>query len=278
MNSTSSGLGPSTERAKKPRQGVSTAAADCITLEALSGMSKYQGIDTFCSAQAEDQAFQPFGFAGGIYDADTGLVRFGARDYDPEVGRWTSKDPIGFRGAVNFYMYVGNDPVNRVDPTGLFFWLLNLEVFGHQTHTARHYGRGGPPAELLAGLEFVPEPVEPLFIGAPVFVPGVPGFGALSQAGRYGIQPYWRLRQTMCGTGLQAHHLIERRFAHLFTNTAGGMEAIAVTRAEHQIFTNAWRFLIPYGYGTRAASAAQVNNAARTIYADYPVILKALGL
>jgi len=39
--------------------------------------------------------FQPFGFAGGIYDRDTGLVRHGARDYDPETGRWTAKDPIG---------------------------------------------------------------------------------------------------------------------------------------------------------------------------------------
>jgi RHS repeat-associated protein len=42
--------------------------------------------------------FQPFGFAGGLYDPQTGLVRFGARDYDPEVGRWTAKDPIGFGG------------------------------------------------------------------------------------------------------------------------------------------------------------------------------------
>src|SRR6185503_15325874 len=36
--------------------------------------------------------FQPFGFAGGLYDADTALVRFGSRDYDPRVGRWASKD------------------------------------------------------------------------------------------------------------------------------------------------------------------------------------------
>ena len=36
--------------------------------------------------------FQPFGFAGGLYDPDTGLVRFGARDYDAETGRWTSKE------------------------------------------------------------------------------------------------------------------------------------------------------------------------------------------
>jgi RHS repeat-associated protein len=64
--------------------------------------------------------FQPFGFAGGLYDRDTGLVRFGARDYDPEAGRWTARDPIGFAGGnPNLYQYVGNDPVNLTDRTGL---------------------------------------------------------------------------------------------------------------------------------------------------------------
>jgi len=63
--------------------------------------------------------FQPFGFAGGIYDRDTGLVRHGARDYDPETGRWTAKDPIRFRGLdTNLYGYVFNDPINTVDLTG----------------------------------------------------------------------------------------------------------------------------------------------------------------
>ena len=64
--------------------------------------------------------FQPFGFAGGLYDRDTGLVRFGARDYDPDTGRWTAKDPILFAGGdANLYGYVQNDPVNWVDPFGL---------------------------------------------------------------------------------------------------------------------------------------------------------------
>ena len=64
--------------------------------------------------------FQPFGFAGGLYDADTGLTRFGARDYDPVVGRWTTKDPIRFNGGdTNLYGYVLSDPVNLIDPLGL---------------------------------------------------------------------------------------------------------------------------------------------------------------
>jgi RHS repeat-associated protein len=65
--------------------------------------------------------FQPFGFAGGIYDHQTGLTRFGARDYDPETGRWTAKDPIGFGGgSAGLYEYCSNDPVNRIDPSGLY--------------------------------------------------------------------------------------------------------------------------------------------------------------
>jgi RHS repeat-associated protein len=63
----------------------------------------------------------PFGFAGGLHDRDTGLVRFGFRDYDPEVGRWTAKDPIGFAGGdTDVYGYVQSNPVNFVDPWGLF--------------------------------------------------------------------------------------------------------------------------------------------------------------
>jgi hypothetical protein len=46
-------------------------------------------------------------------------VRFGARDYDAETGRWTSKDPIKFKGrSTNLYGYVLNDPVNWIDLGG----------------------------------------------------------------------------------------------------------------------------------------------------------------
>ncbi len=78
--------------------------------------------------------FQPFGFAGGHYDHQTGLVRFGARDYDAEIGRWLSKDPILFAGGdTNLYGYVLNDPVNLIDPEGtvpLAVWPVWTGVVG----------------------------------------------------------------------------------------------------------------------------------------------------
>ncbi len=61
----------------------------------------------------------PFGFAGGLYDSDTKLTRFGYRDYDAYTGKWTAKDPIGFSGGdSNLYGYVLGDPVGFVDPEG----------------------------------------------------------------------------------------------------------------------------------------------------------------
>jgi RHS repeat-associated protein len=70
----------------------------------------------FGQVTGEGLDWMAFGFAGGLYDPDTGLVRFGARDYDPVVGRWVSKDPTGFAfltdSRSNLYEYADSDPVN----------------------------------------------------------------------------------------------------------------------------------------------------------------------
>ena len=52
------------------------------------------------------------------WSAATGLVNFRMRWYDPETGRWISKDPIGLSGGLNLYAFCGNDPLNRIDPFG----------------------------------------------------------------------------------------------------------------------------------------------------------------
>jgi RHS repeat-associated protein len=61
-----------------------------------------------------------FGWAGGIRDAATGLNFFNNRYYDPQTGRWTTKDQSGFTaGDANLYRYVGNNVANATDPAGL---------------------------------------------------------------------------------------------------------------------------------------------------------------
>ena len=73
--------------------------------------------------QDTNPGFQPFGFAGGIFDRNVGLARFGARDYDASTGRWMAKDPIGFDGRdANLYAYVGGNPISRLDPMGLYWF------------------------------------------------------------------------------------------------------------------------------------------------------------
>jgi RHS repeat-associated protein len=70
-------------------------------------------------------AWQPFGYAGGLFDDVTQLVRFGARDYDAAGGRFTQEDPIGLAGGMNLYGFAAGDPVNYSDPFG-----LNVEFRG----------------------------------------------------------------------------------------------------------------------------------------------------
>src|SRR5205814_6983025 len=71
-----------------PRVVINTATGE---------IAQMIGYDDFGNVLSDSSpGFQPFGFAGGLYEPDTHLVRFGARDYDAVTGRWTAKEPLGF--------------------------------------------------------------------------------------------------------------------------------------------------------------------------------------
>lgn len=62
----------------------------------------------------------PWRFSSKRHDPHTHLVHFGARDYDPHLGRWLTPDPAGFADGPNLYAYVHNAPMTHYDPYGLF--------------------------------------------------------------------------------------------------------------------------------------------------------------
>ena len=114
----------------------------------------------------------PFGFSGGLQDSDTGLVRFGYRDYDPETGRWTARDPIGFAGGdTNLYGYVLGDPVNFYDPDGLISIKFDAYLgigggitFGYDRQTGKLFYGGRVGVGVGAGLNIDPNDRGPLGI------------------------------------------------------------------------------------------------------------------
>ncbi|HET8937016.1 MAG TPA: RHS repeat-associated core domain-containing protein [Polyangiales bacterium] len=120
-------------RADRVHLGAAISSACASTLDvhwSISTWSYNSALDTTFDEFGRvlndtNPGWQPFGFAGGLYDEDTGLSRLGARDFDAGTGRWTAKDPILFRGrSTGLYLYAHGDPANWIDPTGL------LDVFG----------------------------------------------------------------------------------------------------------------------------------------------------
>jgi len=109
--------------------GADQVGTPKVVTDATGNIVKLLEFDSFGAWTLDSNAdfVLPVGFAGGVIDTDTQLVRFGYRDYEPGTGRWTAKDPIFFEGGQgNLYQYVQNNPVNWVDPEGLSAGTLTL--------------------------------------------------------------------------------------------------------------------------------------------------------
>ena len=114
-------------------------------------------------------------------------MRFGARDYDAETGRFTAKDPLGFGGGdTNLYGYALGDPVNLADPTGLI--LDTILDIGFIAYDLYNIGKSLMNGCGVSGTQW-------LSLGADVagaLIPFATGGGAAVRAG----QPIWTTRAT----------------------------------------------------------------------------------
>ena len=95
---------------------VASVPHDAVNGGATVGTQRF---DAWGNTVAQSSAAVPlYGYTGREPDA-TGLIYYRARYYDPAIQRFTQRDPIGMAGGINAYAYVGNNPTNFIDPTGL---------------------------------------------------------------------------------------------------------------------------------------------------------------
>ncbi len=109
-----------------------------------------------------------FGFTGRPTDKATGLQNNLNRWYDPKVGRWINRDPIGFEDRdTNLYRYCGNSPTNSADPSGLHWYYLWTDDLWYGFKKAVGYGnpiKGAGIATANVGVLRVAEKATPKVI------------------------------------------------------------------------------------------------------------------
>jgi RHS repeat-associated protein len=105
----------------RPNSTVATVDAKGI----VDGQFSYEPYGETAVTQSATADY-PFLFTGRTRVTD-GLYYYRARFYDPLTSRFISEDPLGFGGGdLNLYRYVGGQPVDRVDPSGEYWWLVRI--------------------------------------------------------------------------------------------------------------------------------------------------------
>ncbi|QNA99625.1 DUF6765 family protein [Massilia sp. Se16.2.3] len=101
-------------------QAVSNSAQQIVWQASTTAFGKAQILHAALSAGSGNVFEMNLRMPGQVYDAETGLSQNYLRDYDPELGRYTTPDPLGLEGGINPYVYVGSNPLTRIDPLGLY--------------------------------------------------------------------------------------------------------------------------------------------------------------
>ena len=245
-------------------------------------------------ALSSTASFNPFTYRGYYYDSSLNLYYLNSRYYDPVTCRFISPDsalitrtsPLGM-GYKNLFSYCDNNPVMRVDSSGAAWeTIFDILSLGGSILDVQH----NPDnfwAWLGLGLDVVDVCVP--FVGGlgeavdayRLYDNAYDTFDAFYDTGRFienaddltdaTIDTYNNLRKVHKGSGLEVHHIIEKR---LITTKSehGNVLSVALDKETHRQFTNAWRAELGYG---KTYNKDKVYDAAMKIYANYPTLKRA---
>ena len=231
----------------------------------------------------------PLRYRSYCYDIETGFYYLQTRYYDPAIARFINADSCLTTNSLgllsyNMFAYCENNPVMRSDPTGEWFWdILDIVMaaaswndFIEET-TVENFGWA--LLDTVALLPVVPS-TGYARRGADLALTAVSAAKKSSEAktllysATYGIDTYNNLRKVTKGTRLERHHIVEKRLANVLNVKPGDMLSVVLTPEEHQIFTKRWREQIPYGTAYEELTKADIWNAAKKVYYDYPDLLE----
>jgi RHS repeat-associated protein len=108
----------------------------CVLVDEHGQIACTYRYDAFGNFDYQGSISSPWRFCGQRYDEGVSLYHFAKRSYDPKIGKWLTPDPLGFADGINLYAYVHNNPMNLVDPYGLWAegltsWYQHAKQFGH---------------------------------------------------------------------------------------------------------------------------------------------------
>ena len=268
---------------------------DVIRLVNSSGATvasyEYDPYGKVLSATGSMAAINPLRYRGYYYDEETGLYYLQSRYYDPQTGRFINADSFASTGqgiiGFNMFAYCANSPVNYKDTLGFAVETV-LDV--------------ASIALSLIDLICAPSWVNLGFllwdVGA-ALVPFIPG-SYIAKGGKFALKvaskiddfadgsrfltgSYNKLKKVFKGIkGIEIHHLIEKRFASLFTGSTGNFLSIPLTHDLHRIITNRWQNLhklssdfrlFKYGSNYSQITYSMMEKAINAVYGDMPWLL-----
>ena len=134
-------------------QGTIVAATSCGAN--LTAIYRYDEYGVPAATNASVSSGGRFGYTGQIWIPELGLWYYKARMYCPECGRFLQVDPVAYDDQVNLYAYVGNDPMNILDPTGEWGWVavgafINGAIQARAEYKAGHLRSWGAVGRITA--------------------------------------------------------------------------------------------------------------------------------